>query len=76
MLDSAELTSVSETSAHTLSFAITLLALYPDVQRKLFEEVVEVWPEGLPTSGAVSVRGTNFIVAWRLVFKLFFDTEL
>ncbi|KAI5121947.1 hypothetical protein M0805_002018 [Coniferiporia weirii] len=33
-----------ETSAHTLSFTIMLLALYPDVQKKLREEVLRVWP--------------------------------
>ncbi|EJC99088.1 cytochrome P450 [Fomitiporia mediterranea MF3/22] len=33
-----------ETSAHTLSFAILLLALNPDVQKKLRKEVLRVWP--------------------------------
>ncbi|KAH8119683.1 cytochrome P450 [Phellopilus nigrolimitatus] len=33
-----------ETSAHTLSFAIMLLALYPDIQSKLREEALRVWP--------------------------------
>jgi len=36
-----------------------LLALYPDAQRKLYEEVAEVWPIGNPTSGAVSVGSVN-----------------
>ncbi|KDQ57720.1 hypothetical protein JAAARDRAFT_35408 [Jaapia argillacea MUCL 33604] len=35
-----------ETSAHALSFAIVLLALYPDAQQKIYEEAMEVWPEG------------------------------
>lgn len=42
----------SETSAHTLSFAIALLALYPNVQRKVYEEVVRMWPNGPPAMNA------------------------
>ncbi|KLO09951.1 cytochrome P450 [Schizopora paradoxa] len=33
-----------ETSAHALSFAILLLAIYPEVQDKLRKEVMSVWP--------------------------------
>ncbi|KAG9309955.1 cytochrome P450 [Chiua virens] len=36
-----------ETSAHTLCFAFVLLALYPNVQQKLYEEVCRAWPEGV-----------------------------
>ncbi|KAJ7665990.1 cytochrome P450 [Mycena polygramma] len=39
-----------ETTAHSLSFAVALLALYPDVQRRLYEEALELWPSGFPTS--------------------------
>ncbi|KII87854.1 hypothetical protein PLICRDRAFT_54898 [Plicaturopsis crispa FD-325 SS-3] len=39
-----------ETSAHTLSFAIALLALNPAVQQKLYEETSRVWPAGPPDS--------------------------
>ncbi|KDQ58514.1 hypothetical protein JAAARDRAFT_34328 [Jaapia argillacea MUCL 33604] len=35
-----------ETSAHALSFAIVLLALYPEAQQKIYEEAIQVWPEG------------------------------
>ncbi|KIM77289.1 hypothetical protein PILCRDRAFT_621822 [Piloderma croceum F 1598] len=35
-----------ETSAHTLSFALPLLTVYPDVQHKIFEEVLRLWPQG------------------------------
>ena len=52
-------TSLPETSAHSLTFAILLLALHPDVQRKLYEEVTEVWPKGNPNSDAVSVSNAN-----------------
>ncbi|KIM91676.1 hypothetical protein PILCRDRAFT_58279, partial [Piloderma croceum F 1598] len=38
-----------ETSAHTLSFALPLLAVYPNVQHKIFEEVLRLWPQGCPT---------------------------
>ncbi|KAG9309959.1 cytochrome P450 [Chiua virens] len=39
-----------ETSAHTLCFAFVLLALYPDVQQKLYEEVSRVWPGDVPVA--------------------------
>ncbi|KAJ6570505.1 cytochrome P450 [Mycena vulgaris] len=39
-----------ETSSHVLSFAIALLALYPDVQQKIYEETLGIWPEGRPTT--------------------------
>ncbi|KAF4564500.1 hypothetical protein EYR40_010663 [Pleurotus pulmonarius] len=37
-----------ETSAHTLCFAIVFLALYPDVQDKIYEEAARLWPDGVP----------------------------
>ncbi|KAJ7778095.1 cytochrome P450 [Mycena metata] len=43
-----------ETSAHSLSFAVALLALYPDIQRKIFEEALQLWPDGVPTSASAS----------------------
>jgi len=52
-------TFLLETSSRSLTFAILLLALYPDVQRKLYEEVVNVWPKGAPTSGTVLVGTVN-----------------
>jgi len=48
-----------ETSAHAITFAILLLALYPGVQRNLFKEVVELWPKGSPNSVTVSVGNVN-----------------
>lgn len=45
---------VPETSAHSLSFAVALLALYPDVQRKVYEEVSRLWPEGAPSTEATA----------------------
>ena len=33
----------SETAAHTLSFMVALLALYPDVQHKIHEEVRQLF---------------------------------
>ncbi|KAK0220202.1 cytochrome P450 [Armillaria fumosa] len=35
-----------ETTAHTICFALVLLALHPDVQRRVYEEVSRSWPEG------------------------------
>ncbi|KAJ7204837.1 cytochrome P450 [Mycena pura] len=43
-----------ETSAHSLSFAVALLALYPDVQRRIYEEALRLWPDGVPTTASTS----------------------
>ncbi|KAJ7468028.1 cytochrome P450 [Mycena latifolia] len=43
-----------ETSAHSLSFAVALLALYPDIQQQIFEETLRIWPDGCPTSASPS----------------------
>ncbi|KAK0495923.1 cytochrome P450 [Armillaria luteobubalina] len=37
--------NLSETTAHTICFVLVLLALYPDVQRRVYEEVSKSWPE-------------------------------
>ncbi|KAH7912385.1 cytochrome P450 [Hygrophoropsis aurantiaca] len=39
-----------ETSAHSLSFAFVLLALYPEAQEKLYEEASRLWPGDGPTT--------------------------
>ncbi|PPQ81654.1 hypothetical protein CVT24_002832, partial [Panaeolus cyanescens] len=38
-----------ETSAHTLCFALVLIAAHPDVQAKILIEAMALWPEGPPT---------------------------
>ncbi|KAJ6582915.1 cytochrome P450 [Mycena vulgaris] len=43
-----------ETSAHSLSFTVGLLALYPDVQDKIYEETIRLWPSGCPTTASNS----------------------
>ncbi|KAJ7031965.1 cytochrome P450 [Mycena alexandri] len=43
-----------ETSAHSLSFAIGFMALYPDVQQKIYEEALKIWPNGCPTTASAS----------------------
>jgi len=43
-----------ETTAHSLTFAMGLLALYPDVQRKMYEEALALWPNGSPTTASPS----------------------
>ena len=40
----------SETSAHTLCFAVLLLALHPDIQERVYEEARQLWPDGLPSA--------------------------
>ncbi|KAF8556843.1 cytochrome P450 [Imleria badia] len=39
-----------ETTTHTLCFAFVLLALYPDWQKKVYEEVIRVWPADVPVT--------------------------
>ncbi|KAF5379057.1 hypothetical protein D9615_005999 [Tricholomella constricta] len=39
-----------ETSAHSLCFAIMLLALYPDVQQRVYEDSLRLWPDGAAPS--------------------------
>ncbi|KAJ7468050.1 cytochrome P450 [Mycena latifolia] len=43
-----------ETSAHSLSFSVALLALYPDIQQKIYEETVKLWPNGCPPTASLS----------------------
>ncbi|KAJ6487752.1 cytochrome P450 [Mycena sanguinolenta] len=45
-----------ETTAHSLSFAVALLALYPDVQQRIYEEACALWPNGTPTASASSYK--------------------
>jgi hypothetical protein len=49
-----------ETSSHTLAFALTLVAFFPEVQRKIYEETKSIWPNESP--GASSVRGYSLIL--------------
>ncbi|KAK2464803.1 hypothetical protein APHAL10511_003221 [Amanita phalloides] len=37
-----------ETTSHTLCFALSLLALHPEVQAKAYEEVSRLWPDAPP----------------------------
>ncbi|KAF5358819.1 hypothetical protein D9758_008564 [Tetrapyrgos nigripes] len=38
-----------ETTANTMSFICAVLALYPGIQQKVFEETKSIWPNGPPT---------------------------
>ncbi|TFK72438.1 cytochrome P450 [Pluteus cervinus] len=42
-----------ETTAFSLSFAIATLALYPDIQKKVYDEVVALWPAGAPSTATL-----------------------
>jgi hypothetical protein len=44
-----------DTMSNSLSFTILLIAMYPEVQRKIYEEVKRVWPNGSPSMGVTSV---------------------
>jgi cytochrome P450 len=50
-----------ETSSHALAFAITIIAFYPEVQQKIYEEVKGVWPNECPALGATSVHLCSFL---------------
>ncbi|KAF7360204.1 Cytochrome P450 [Mycena venus] len=41
-------------TAHSLSFAISLFALYPASQQKISEETLNVWPNCCPTTASLS----------------------
>ena len=49
-----------ETSAHTLCFAALLLALHPDKQWKVLQEITNLWPNGAPTLDSFTVGGSLF----------------
>ncbi|TFK72446.1 cytochrome P450 [Pluteus cervinus] len=42
-----------DTLAHSMTFAIELLSLYPEVQDKVREEAACLWPDGFPCSESV-----------------------
>ena len=45
----------AETSAHTLCFAFVLLALYPESQKRIYEEVTRLWPADVPVTQLATV---------------------
>ncbi|KAF7319130.1 F-box domain-containing protein [Mycena chlorophos] len=49
-----------ETTAHTLTFAVGLLALYPQVQQKIYRETLALWPDGIPTLASTSSYRESF----------------
>ena len=51
---------VSQTTAHTLAFTLGLLALYPDEEEKLYQEIKSVLADG-----RLPVRICS--VAWKLL---------
>ncbi|KAK0458736.1 cytochrome P450 [Desarmillaria tabescens] len=58
-----------ETTAHTICFAMVLLALYPDVQRRVYEEVSRFWPEG-----AAAPRYKESVTALEYTNSVFLET--
>jgi len=61
-----------ETSSHSLSFSFVLLALYPEKQQTLFEEVSRLWPGNEP----VSPNSSAFKDDWnKLKYTLAFFRE-
>jgi len=45
----------SETIAHTVCFAVVLLALHPGIQERVYEEARQLWPDCLPSADSPSV---------------------
>jgi cytochrome P450 len=54
----------TETSAHSLCFAVMLLALYPAVQQRVYEESVRLWPQGVPPLNSSTVCASG---PWELL---------
>jgi hypothetical protein len=44
-----------DTISNSVSYTLTLLAMYPEVQQKIYEEVKRIWPNGSPSMGVPSV---------------------
>jgi hypothetical protein len=66
---------ITETSSHALSFAIMIIAFYPDIQRKIYEEVNRVWPNGPPALGQISVGLPSSLVTLHLIFEPEIDIQ-
>ncbi len=67
-----QLTLVSETSAHTLCFAFVYLALYPQYQQKVFEELLKVYPDSVPREASDSV---SVVLTSQCSFTLIFQNN-
>ncbi|KIK60270.1 hypothetical protein GYMLUDRAFT_168213, partial [Collybiopsis luxurians FD-317 M1] len=57
-----------ETSAHSLCFAFCLMALWPEVQEKVYKETAELWPN-VPTMETVNASYTTAV--FRETLRLF-----
>ncbi|KAI5475828.1 hypothetical protein MNV49_000792 [Pseudohyphozyma bogoriensis] len=60
-----------ETSANTLAYAMTLLALYPEEQKKLFEHIDEVAPEGTELNYNTMSKLTGVLAVFQETLRLF-----
>ncbi|KAJ7800400.1 cytochrome P450 [Mycena olivaceomarginata] len=58
-----------ETSAHSLAFAVAYLALYPDVQQKIYDEAFMLWPDGAPKTASTSSHAS--IATFHETIRLF-----
>lgn len=59
-----------ETSAHTLSFALAQLALNPNVQDWVLEEVEQVLPDGHEPVSAIISSFSHAVLSWSSGFDL------
>jgi len=50
----ARLIEPLQTTAHTLSFTLGLLALYPDIQEKMFNHIKQTIPDGRRPVSAIA----------------------
>ena len=68
--------SASETSSHTLAYAIILLAIYPSIQEKLREEALRVWPTLEDVHSSTYHRDFDKFVRYTLTNSPFFPSHL
>ncbi|KAK7452128.1 hypothetical protein VKT23_012234 [Stygiomarasmius scandens] len=49
-----------ETSAHSMCFALCLMALYPEVQEKMYQETKRLWPDIKDVPNGDTVNAINY----------------
>ncbi|KAH7103503.1 cytochrome P450 [Auriculariales sp. MPI-PUGE-AT-0066] len=65
---------VLETSAHTITFALALLAIQPDIQDNVFREATAVWPEWATSSLSDTINCCDFILSLEYTLAVFRET--
>ncbi|KAG6826725.1 hypothetical protein H0H92_014690 [Tricholoma furcatifolium] len=63
-----------ETSAHSLCFALAILALYPDIQQQVFEESLRIWPDDIPSADSSPPPYKESMANLEFTLALFHET--